>query len=111
MMKIELVESGSFYGTIKEFEIDFADLDKEEEVKLNELIAKSGILLYAKFSSREAVAKFLTKGLRDGVQYRFTLESIDTDNRYREYCIIYDQETLPVEAQPLLDYIKEHGVK
>ena len=94
-MKIGFIQSGGFMGLCRGCELDTEMLAPETAEQLEHLAKASGI-------STSGV--FFSEAGRDLQQYDITI-----DNGDWEVSVTFDDETLPITAQLLVDYLQEHS--
>ncbi|KGS14444.1 MULTISPECIES: protealysin inhibitor emfourin [Pseudomonas syringae group] len=92
-MKVCLVQSGGFAGTVKRCEVDTETLDPSEARQLQQLVSDSGLNKSGSAFNEEA---------RDLNQYEITIE--DTA---QEICMTFDEHNVPASARQLLGFLKQ----
>ena len=94
-MKISFVQSGGFVGLRRGCELDTAALAPDMAQELERIAKTSGILTSGVFFSESG---------RDLQQYDITI-----DDGNSEISVTFDDETLPLAAQSLVDYLQKRS--
>ena len=92
-MKIRFDQSGGYAGLLRGCEIDSTDLSPEKGEELEQLVKASAI---------STSGEHLSQSSRDLHQYEITIEDGDSKTS-----VVFDDETLPQSAKPLIGYLKK----
>ncbi len=94
-MKVRFVQSGGFMGIVKAATLDTETMPADEAKRLEQLVRDSGL---------QESGTFLSEDGRDLQQYEITV----TQGK-RQIAVVFDDETLPQKAKPLVGYLKKHA--
>ena len=94
-MKVRFTQSGGYAGLIKGYEVDAKELPAEEAEALHRLVEDS---------SMPEPGQYLSDTGRDLQQYEITIE-----RGGKETSLVFDDETLPHSAKPLVGYLKKRS--
>jgi hypothetical protein len=92
-MIVQFMQSGGFAGLLKGCDVDTTDLPPEQANELRELVEASKI---------SASGEFVSDSSRDLHQYEITIE-----DETSKISAIFDDQTLPPSAKPLVGYLKK----
>ena len=92
-MKVRFTQSGGFAGLVKGCEIDTTTLSPANAKELEQLVKAAAI---------SASGEFLSRSGRDLQQYEITIE-----DGGRKTSVIFDDQTVPQSAKPLIGYLKK----
>lgn len=94
-MKVRYAESGGFAGRVTACELAAEALPREEARELERLAVASGI---------DASGEFFSASGRDLRQYEIAIEAGG-----RAVAAVYDDETLPAAARPLIAFLRRYA--
>jgi hypothetical protein len=92
-MKVRFHQSGGYAGLLKGCEIDTTTLPPEKAKEIQQLVQASAI---------SDSGEFLSHSSRDLQQYEITI-----DDGVSKSSVIYDDESIPQSAKPLIGYLKK----
>lgn len=92
-MIVRFDQSGGYAGLLKGCEIDTTALPPEKAKEIEQLVKASAI---------SASGEFLSDSSRDLRQYEITIE-----DGASKTSVIFDDESLPQSARPLIGYLKK----
>jgi hypothetical protein len=90
---VRFTQSGGFAGLVKGCEIDTTTLSPANAKELEQLVKAAAI---------SASGEFLSRSGRDLQQYEITIE-----DGGRKTSVIFDDQTAPQSAKPLIGYLKK----
>ena len=93
VMKVRFQQSGGFAGLLRTCEIDTKDLHPEKAQELHELVKSSAI---------PEAGQFLSDSSRDLREYEISIDDGDSKSS-----VVFDDESLPQSAKPLIAYLKK----
>lgn len=94
-MIVRFMQSGGYAGLLKGCELDTKTLPPEQAKELELLVETSAI---------PASGEFLSDSSRDLHQYEITIE-----DEASKSSVIFDDESLPQAAKPLIGYLKKYS--
>jgi hypothetical protein len=94
-MKVRFTQSGGYAGLSKGLEVDTKELPAEEAESLHRLVEES---------SMPEAGQYLSDTGRDLQQYEITIE-----RGGEKTSLVFDDETLPPSAKPLVGYLKKRS--
>jgi len=90
---VRFTQSGGFAGLINGCEIDTTTLSPQNAIELEQLVKAAAI---------SGSGEFLSRSGRDLQQYEITIE-----DGTRKTSVIFDDQTVPQSAKPLIGYMKK----
>jgi hypothetical protein len=90
-MVVRFTQSGGYAGLLKGCELDTKALPPEEAKTLEDLVEASAL---------PASGEFLSNSSRDLRQYEISI-----DNGRSKTSVVFDEETVPQSAKPLISYL------